>query len=1421
MKRKGKGKRLLSILLSVLMVFALTPFIAFGDDGDGEFSTLAGAVKVDPTIQYQTIEGWGTAICWWGNLVGTWQGIVTDWSREYGESLSPPIANMEVRDALIHMIYSPEGCNMNVARYIIGGGDGDDGLYSNTFIRRPDSRAVGWSLDLYGHADGTNFGNIQPGFWDKDPMMMQDWGQLYVLTKAAELRTDENGNCDLIVETFANSAPYYMTISGHASGSTLGTSQNGNGQNLQPAWYGGYADYMAAVTKYIDNYLYDTFGVHVTATDPFNEPSVGWGGSWSSRTDAAFEELGFAGGVWPSSTQDPTAGPPYNVNSWNQHCKQEGMMVSVANQSTIIDEFARAYQDFGIAHIPLTPSGDTNQSTTVSSWNGYTESGRANTGIISTHSYGTSDDNRRQLKDHAATRDVGIWQAEVGFGPGIGQPWAPRSMSYTNTMGQAEVMIQDLKLMGCTAWVNWIAVENSYQMMAEGTNWGLIHGNLSSPVGKKDFTTGVVTFDNSGTDVFGQPLKNPMYFNRLMYNTLQSSPGRVASKTDPLYGTWKSPEHLVSPGVTLELAQSDWYTEPDPYEFHFTKQFYIQQQFSQFIKQGYTIIDIGSLGISNANALAAISPDRKELIIQTKYGTGTNPTANILNPASTTIDLDKFPNADTAEVYRTKDDEVVEGVTIEWDGRRMADIDVSDGTLPVNLVNKSVTTYKITNENGLALFEDPIVYKMVNNEAMFALNTGANVGAQTAIQAYIDSGRYTDLNKFNYKRADGTTNGSNVTNATAISNGWSYITSGVSAAYGASVRRASANDASLSFKFDSERFVLLGQKLSTGGEFSVKVDGVDQGVFSTVSDTTDNNAALFDTGVLSGGGTHTIEIIKVGATGTISVSGAKLGYVALDAPADRSGLRAAYEEVSEAMDGLNPAYYTQKSWEALEDAFSYASDIMGTPDAAQDEVDYAEEALLDAFNKLIILPVIALLQNAVGDADAIVGAPDYADNYPLAKRTALEAALTTAKNVLEHPENYTASGMSSAWNALRNAIIALQEPTNTPKTELAWWINYAEGLLAAPAAANYIPAAKENLQDAIDAAKLVYNNALSTDAALTAEAEKIQEAIWQIYDKGDKTELQQFYDMVKNYDQGIYTPASWTVFKAALDAAKDTLDNVNAIEEDVVEAYQNLVAGEAQLALKTVVDFTALNAAIAAAQKILDAKDNYIASSIVGLQGIVTNARTLLTKPGVTQAEVNTATDALRQAIAKARLKPDRSPLLSALTLAQGLSLSSFTTSSVAPLTALVSQGNGLIVQPDEALTQAQINTLAQQILDAIAALVARAAPAPQPANTGGNADGSSVRGDADESASVTIGDSAVSGAGGNAGGNTPSGSESNAAIDDGLTPVSAPDGEGGISGALLAAIIGLSALLAAAIGFIIFLLWKRRKKEEEEPQIA
>jgi hypothetical protein len=1157
------SKVLISIILSICLIVTMTPTAAFAD----EISIKADGIQVDPTIQYQDIEGWGTAICWWGNLVGTWQGIVTDWSRQYGEGLNPPIANMEVRDALIHMMYSPEGCNMNVARYIIGGGDGDDGLYSNTFIKRPDSRAVGWSLDLYGHADGTNFGNIVPGFFDKDPMMMQDWGQLYVLKKAAELRTDADGNCDLIVETFANSAPYYMTISGHTSGSVLGTTQNGNGQNLQEAWYGRYADYMASVTKYIDKYLNDNFGIHVTATDPFNEPSVGWGGATNATT-----------------------GPSYAVNSWPQHFKQEGMMVSVTNQSRIINEFTRAYREQGIDYIPLTPSGDTNQSTTVNTYNGYTESARAETGILSTHSYGVNDNNRRQLRDLTGSRDTKMWQAEVGFGPGTGQPWAPRSMSYTNTMTQADVMIQDLKLMGCTAWVNWIAVENNYQMMAEGTNWGLIHGNLSSPVGKKNFSTGVVTFDDSGTDVFGQPLKDPMYFNRLLYNTLTNSPGHVASSDDPKYGTWKTPADLVSTGVTLELAQSDWYREPAPYEFHFTKQFYIQQQFSKYIKQGYTIIDIASLGITNANALAAISPDRTELILEAKYGTGVNPATNILAPVSVTIDLTRFPNADTAEVYRTKDDEVVDGTTVAWDGRRMDDIDVSDGTLQMDLVNKSVTTYKITNKYGLPLFTDGMVYNMANSELMFAVNTGTTSAAQTAIQAYVDSGRYTDLNKFNYKRADGSPNGSNITNTTAVANGWSYVTSGVGDAYSAGVRRASADGASFSFKFDSDRFVLLGQKISTGGQFSVKLDGEDKGTFSTANSTTDNNAVLFDTGVLADDGPHLIEVAKIGATGTVSVSGAKLGYgvtskasdglidvfqftvddleatfpkadytpasyapfekalaaaraiiadpvgysdddvyvvwdALLDAAsglvriADKSGLKTAIDYATDLLKPANVGKYIPVSVENLEDVLSGAAIVYADADATQAKVDKANEDLLKAIGQVYEKGDKAGLQALVTLVSRYVET-----NYTPATWGTFTKALDDARTVIANP-NAVADSVNKAYTALSAAVTGLTRKADFAALNAS--IAIAQQIVAN--IGDYVPSTVVGLAEELDGAKAVSGNPDASQAQVNAAAASLNAKILAARLKPDLSGLLSETTGVRAVEEGLYSATSDTV----------------------------------------------------------------------------------------------------------------------------------------------------------------------------------------------------------------------------------------------------------------------------------------------------
>jgi len=76
--------------------------------------------------------------------------------------------------------------------------------------------------------------------------------------------------------------------------------------------------------------------------------------------------------------------------------------------------------------------------------------------------------------------------------------------------------------------------------------------------------------------------------------------------------------------------------------FTLTKKFYMHSNYSRFIRPGYTII-----GADNDVTLAAMSPDKKQLVI-----VATN--ASKTNSASFTFNLSKFENVkSTADVYRT------------------------------------------------------------------------------------------------------------------------------------------------------------------------------------------------------------------------------------------------------------------------------------------------------------------------------------------------------------------------------------------------------------------------------------------------------------------------------------------------------------------------------------------------------------------------------------------------------------------------------------------------------------------------------------------------------------------------------------------------------------------------------------------------
>jgi cobalamin biosynthesis Mg chelatase CobN len=85
-----------------------------------------------------------------------------------------------------------------------------------------------------------------------------------------------------------------------------------------------------------------------------------------------------------------------------------------------------------------------------------------------------------------------------------------------------------------------------------------------------------------------------------------------------------------------------------------------------------------------------------------------------------------------------------------------------------------------------------------------------------------------------------------------------------------------------------------------------------------------------------------------------------------------------------------------------------------------------------------------------------------------------------------------------------------------------------------------------------------------------------------------------------------------------------------------------------------------------------------------------------------TQAEVDAARNALNKLIAKARLKPDKSPILNALAEARSLNMSLYTAASAKSLNALLAKADALLAAPEEKVTQSEINALATEIKGAI-----------------------------------------------------------------------------------------------------------------------
>ncbi len=351
----------------ICLLFAIVLMAGAGLLGGYAMSEKTKITVSAPTMgETRPFEGWGTALCWWANRIG------------YSDDLSQKAADL---------FYGEDGMRMNIMRYNIGGGD--DPIHHH--ITRTDSEVPGWLK------------------WNEETKQFEydytaDKNQLNVL-----LRSVKASGKDAVVEVFANSPPYFMTVSGCTSGAV-----NPNDNNLREDCYDEFAEYLVHVTDYIQHEL----GVEVTSLSPMNEPNTDY---------------------WPAY-------------SW----KQEGCHYDEGDvQNKMILATAKALQNSKSGNVIVAVSDETSPQKQLSEYHAYSPEAKQALGRINTHTY-MDDDARKAMGDLARNENVNLWMSEVD-GSGVEGENAGEMGS---ALWMGKKIITDINTLTPTAWVMWQAIDH-------------------------------------------------------------------------------------------------------------------------------------------------------------------------------------------------------------------------------------------------------------------------------------------------------------------------------------------------------------------------------------------------------------------------------------------------------------------------------------------------------------------------------------------------------------------------------------------------------------------------------------------------------------------------------------------------------------------------------------------------------------------------------------------------------------------------------------------------------------------------------------------------------------------------------------------------------------------------------------------------
>jgi O-glycosyl hydrolase len=378
-------------LLTVLCV----PLVALGVVAAPAAAATTVTVKPDPTYRQQPFEGWGSSLAWMAEATGGYPDAV--------------------RTKLADLVFGPDGLNLNIARFDIGGGNAPD----VPAYLRPGGAVPGWWKAPAGttRADKDWWTPGDPAEFDAAADPNQRWWVDRIKKRVTKW------------EAFSNSPPYFQTVSGYVSGGF-----NATDEQLRPDKIGDFTAYLAQVVRTLER----AHGIKFASVNPLNEPNTNY---WKTT-------LGADG--------NPAGG------------RQEGAHIGPSVQSQLIPAMAAA-----LPGKVVSAPDETNPDIFAADWNGWTPAARAAAGRLNVHTYGTG--NRPIPRDIAKGAAKPLWMSEVGGSWLDRQDFT----SMDPGLGLAGQITDDLRLLEPSAWVSWQPIEDYDNMKpggesAAGMNWGEI-----------------------------------------------------------------------------------------------------------------------------------------------------------------------------------------------------------------------------------------------------------------------------------------------------------------------------------------------------------------------------------------------------------------------------------------------------------------------------------------------------------------------------------------------------------------------------------------------------------------------------------------------------------------------------------------------------------------------------------------------------------------------------------------------------------------------------------------------------------------------------------------------------------------------------------------------------------------------------------